>query len=162
MTFFQRYKHMHTDPGELAVHIFEHLPSKPVGGVREGDVFVGDDVFGIGSSREQAVNALLAVRVGAILPPAFGQIFYRNCWNLGLLALRLNTHGLDEGDSIDVDLRAGTLRRNRDGRPRFSYLAFTPCAVWQALSRATVGKITLSMVATLLRRAIPLWVNMGS
>lgn len=46
--------------------------------------------FGCGSSREHAVWALQDFGIRAILAPEFGAIFERNCFNNGLLPLRLD------------------------------------------------------------------------
>ncbi|MGY6558994.1 MAG: 3-isopropylmalate dehydratase small subunit [Nitritalea sp.] len=45
--------------------------------------------FGTGSSREHAVWALVDYGIRVIIAPSFGDIFYSNCLNNGLLALRL-------------------------------------------------------------------------
>jgi 3-isopropylmalate/(R)-2-methylmalate dehydratase small subunit len=58
-------------------------------------------LFGIGSSREQAVSALKAAGVKAILAPAFGRIFFRNAWNLALPALERPDPG---GEQWELDL----------------------------------------------------------
>ena len=43
------YKHMHTDPAQLAPHLFEaYLPGFATG-LSPGDALVGDAVFGIGA-----------------------------------------------------------------------------------------------------------------
>jgi 3-isopropylmalate/(R)-2-methylmalate dehydratase small subunit len=102
-----RYKHSSVDPADFAPHVFENVQPGFAATIRPGDALVGDDTFGIGSSREQAVSALLAAGVGAVLAPAFGRIFFRNAWNLGLLALELDTTDLVEGSELRVDLEAG-------------------------------------------------------
>jgi 3-isopropylmalate/(R)-2-methylmalate dehydratase small subunit len=111
-----RYKHMYTNPDQMAQHVFEHFAGKPLLGIAGGDALVGDDVFGVGSSREQAVSALVAAGVKVVLAPSFGEIFYRNCWNLALPALALDTEGINEGDTLNIDLQAGTVVGNQNGR----------------------------------------------
>jgi 3-isopropylmalate/(R)-2-methylmalate dehydratase small subunit len=102
-----RYKHSSVDPADFAPHVFENVRPGFAATIRPGDALVGDDTFGIGSSREQAVSALLAAGVGAVLAPAFGRIFFRNAWNLGLLALELEARDLAEGAEIRIDLEGG-------------------------------------------------------
>lgn len=46
--------------------------------------------FGTGSSREHAVWALADFGIRVIIAPSFGDIFYSNCLNNGILALRLS------------------------------------------------------------------------
>lgn len=46
--------------------------------------------FGCGSSREPAVNALMAMGLRCIIAESFGDIFYANCFQNGLLPVRLD------------------------------------------------------------------------
>ena len=45
--------------------------------------------FGCGSSREHAVWGLLQMGIRAVIASGFGEIFYSNCFNNGLLACRV-------------------------------------------------------------------------
>lgn len=45
--------------------------------------------FGCGSSREHAVWGLMQYGIRAIIAPGFGEIFYSNCFNNGLLAAKV-------------------------------------------------------------------------
>ncbi|MHC5705915.1 LeuD/DmdB family oxidoreductase small subunit [Streptomyces tirandamycinicus] len=105
-----RYKHMHTDPQLLAPHLFEAYLPGFVDTLEPGDAIVGDCVFGIGSSREQAVSTLLANGIGLVIAPRFGRILFRNCWNLALPAIETDTDRLAEGMSISLDLGRGEIR----------------------------------------------------
>ena len=105
-----RYKHMSSDPAFLAGHVFEHRLPADQRDFRRGDCLVGDSLFGIGSSREQAVTAMMAAGIGAIVAPAFGRIFFRNAWNLALPAIELDLAEADEGAAIEIDLGRGTVR----------------------------------------------------
>jgi 3-isopropylmalate/(R)-2-methylmalate dehydratase small subunit len=104
-----RYKHRSVDPAEFAPHVFENVRPGFAATLRPGDAIVGDDTFGIGSSREQAVSALLAGGVEAVLAPCFGRIFFRNAWNLGLLAIEVDTAELVERAELELDLEIGRL-----------------------------------------------------
>lgn len=104
-----RYKHMYTEPAQLAPHLFENrFP-----GFREtlsiNDVLVCDQIFGIGSSREQAVTTLLACGVKYVFSPSFGRIFFRNSWNLGLHAIEVDTSELADLSEIKIDLTGGVI-----------------------------------------------------
>ena len=46
--------------------------------------------FGCGSSREHAVWGLMQYGIRVIIAPGFGEIFYSNCFNNGLLAAKVN------------------------------------------------------------------------
>lgn len=104
-----RYKHASTDPETLAQHVFEYRLGAGHPRFAADDCIVADDVFGIGSSREQAVSALVAAGVRAVIAPAFGRIFYRNCWNLALPAIEADLAGCAENDPIELRLREGRI-----------------------------------------------------
>jgi 3-isopropylmalate/(R)-2-methylmalate dehydratase small subunit len=104
------HKHRSADPAELARHVFEHAVPGLADRIGPGDALVGGDIFGIGSSREQAVDAMLAAGVGVVLAPAFGRIFFRNAWNLGLVALQVPDPPWRDGDNLEVDLERGVVR----------------------------------------------------
>jgi len=111
-----RYKHATTDPEELAEHIFEYSAPGLASRFRTSGkhaIVVGSNTFGIGSSREQAVSALKAAGVVAVLSPAFGRIFFRNSWNLGIPAIELDTDSVEDGDRIVIDLERGLCRSEK-------------------------------------------------
>lgn len=105
-----RYKHMFTDPQQYVEHIFESYYPGFSDTLRNDDILISDDIFGIGSSREQAVTALLAAGVRVVVAPAFGRIFYRNSWNNGLFALQLNVDEFVEHEIVTLNIAAGTLQ----------------------------------------------------
>lgn len=76
--------------------------------VHKGDFVVGGSNFGIGSSREQAAQALCHLGVAGVIAPSFGGIFYRNALNFGLLALVCAEAGsITQNDRISVDPEKG-------------------------------------------------------
>lgn len=109
-----RYKHMHTDPSKLAPHVLENRFPGFAATFAEGDALVCNGLFGIGSSREQAVSALSAAGIRAVLAPDFGRIFFRNAWNLGLAAIETDTGGFTEGAMFRLDLEASMLQTSAD------------------------------------------------
>ena len=72
---------------EIAKHCLEGLVPAFARDVRAGDVVVAGANFGIGSSREQAVAALVHLGVAAVIAPSYGGLYFRNAFNLGLLLL---------------------------------------------------------------------------
>ncbi|MCG8447336.1 MAG: 3-isopropylmalate dehydratase small subunit [Hyphomicrobiales bacterium] len=54
---------------------------------RTASILVAGPNFGCGSSREQAVWALVDQGFRAVIAPGFGDIFYNNCFKNGLLAV---------------------------------------------------------------------------
>lgn len=87
---------------ELAKHCLEAVDPLFAQQVRPGDVVVGGESFGIGSSREQAVQALAQLGVGAVVAKSFARIFYRNALNLGVPAVACPDLVAERGDEIEV------------------------------------------------------------
>ena len=95
---------------ELAAHCLEALRPEFAGAVRPGDLVVAGIGFGIGSSREQAAQALRQLGVGAVIAGGAARIFYRNAINLGLPVLICTDTGrLIDGAAARLDLDGGTV-----------------------------------------------------
>jgi len=103
------YKHASSDPKVLASHLFEYKYPGFAKSIEPGDIIVTNQLFGTGSSREQAVSALSASGISAVIAPCFGRIFYRNAWNLGLIALEIKADQLLEHMVIRLSLEEATL-----------------------------------------------------
>jgi len=56
---------------------------------RGAQILVCGEFFGTGSSREVAVWALASLGIRCVIAPSFGQIFFNNCFQNGLLAIVL-------------------------------------------------------------------------
>ena len=101
---------------EMAAHCLEAVDPLFAKDVRPGDIVVAGRNFGMGSSREQAAQALLALGVTAILAKSFGGIFYRNALNHGLLALTCaGTDRIEAGDRLAIDGIKGEVVVERTG-----------------------------------------------
>jgi 3-isopropylmalate/(R)-2-methylmalate dehydratase small subunit len=101
---------------EMAEHCLEAVDPRFAREVRPGDVVVAGRNFGMGSSREQAAQALLALGVSAILAKSFGGIFYRNALNYGLLALTCaEADRIAAGDRLAIDGVKGEIVVERTG-----------------------------------------------
>ena len=72
---------------ELAKHCLSAVDPSFVRDVRTGDIVVGGENFGMGSSREQAVMALRHHGVSVVVAKSFAGLFFRNAVNLGLAPL---------------------------------------------------------------------------
>lgn len=100
----------------IARHCLETVRPEFAANVRPGDVVVAGSNFGIGSSREQAAQALKHLGVTAVVAPSFAGLFFRNAFNLGLLLLTCRDAALiEDGDAVTLDARAGKLTL-ADGR----------------------------------------------
>ncbi len=97
-------------PEEMARHCFEAIAPDFATKVEVGDIVVGGRNFGMGSSREQAPQALKILGVGAVVAVSFARIFYRNALNLGLPVLFLpQAEEIAAGDHLSVDPVAGAV-----------------------------------------------------
>lgn len=76
----------------------------------EGDLLVAGFNFGSGSSRETAPLTLKYLGVNVIVAKSFARIFYRNCINLGILAIETpDTDKIDKNDILEVNYQAGEI-----------------------------------------------------
>ena len=80
--------------------------------VRPGDLLVGGENFGCGSSREYAVAALKKLGLGGVVAKSFARIFFRNCVNLGIPVIESADAAalVRDGDDVTLDPEAGVLR----------------------------------------------------
>lgn len=101
---------------ELAKHCLEALDPSFARTVRPGDVVVGGENFGLGSSREQAAQALRHLGVTVILAKSFAGLFFRNCINLGVAPIECAETGrIKPGDLLVVDPIAGRIESRTRG-----------------------------------------------
>jgi 3-isopropylmalate/(R)-2-methylmalate dehydratase small subunit len=101
---------------EIAKHCLESIDPTFASGVRQGDVVVGGRNFGMGSSREQAPQALKALGVSALVAQSFAGLFYRNALNLGLAAVACaDAARIRAGDRVRVDPENGRILNETTG-----------------------------------------------
>ncbi|MGI6376546.1 MAG: 3-isopropylmalate dehydratase small subunit [Anaerolineae bacterium] len=106
-----------SDPDQLAAHCMEDWDASFVSGVRPGDIIVGGSNFGCGSSREHAPVAIKASGISCVIAATFARIFFRNAINIGLPILECPqaAAAIEAGETVEVDLAAGTIRRVATG-----------------------------------------------
>ena len=93
------------DLEEMKTHTFEVANSDFAQKVQPGDVIIAGKNFGCGSSRQQAVDVLKALEVGAVLAESFARIFYRNAINLGLPLIEIqNPFQFDKTKNISIEI----------------------------------------------------------
>ena len=105
-----RYFHLRTNLPELAKHVLEDANPDFASQMAPGDFVVGGRNFGLGSSREHAPRIIKLAGVNAVLAQSFARIFFRNSINVGLPVLEIDTSGIEQGDELEIDLGAGTVR----------------------------------------------------
>jgi len=104
-----RYAYLRGDLSALAKHTLEDVRPEFAAQVQPGDLLIAGRNFGLGSSREHAVLVLKQLGVSAVIAASIARIFFRNCINLGLPAIEVETAGIEDGDEIEVDLQACVL-----------------------------------------------------
>ncbi|MDP2989873.1 MAG: 3-isopropylmalate dehydratase small subunit [Kiritimatiellota bacterium] len=110
-----RLAHLRSNLPELAKHVMEDADPTFATRVKPGDFIVGGSNFGLGSSREHAPLVIKMAGVSAILAKSVARIFFRNAINLGLPVLICDTDKINDGDILEVDLTAGTVRDVTNG-----------------------------------------------
>ncbi len=110
-----RFAHIRSNLPELAKHVLEDADPTFVSRVKPGDFIVAGSNFGLGSSREHAPLVIKMAGVSAILAKSVARIFFRNAINLGLPMLICDTDKISDGDELEVDLTAATVRDLTNG-----------------------------------------------
>jgi len=110
-----RLAHLRSNLPELAKHVMEDADPTFASRVKAGDFIVAGNNFGLGSSREHAPLVIKMAGVRAILAKSVARIFFRNAINLGLPVLICDTALIDDGDKLEVDLTAGTVKDTTNG-----------------------------------------------
>jgi 3-isopropylmalate/(R)-2-methylmalate dehydratase small subunit len=79
-------------------------------GVKPGDIVVAGANFGSGSSRETSPLTLRHLGIRAVVAKSFARIFYRNCINLGILAIECPACGdIKDADIIKIEVEKGII-----------------------------------------------------
>ena len=103
-------------PQEQAKWIFRALRPGWVDHVKPGDIIVAGRNFGTGSSRP-AARSFKILGIHAIFAESINGLFYRNSINYGLPVFNwpdILQH-FKEGERVEVDIRAGTIRHLDSG-----------------------------------------------
>ena len=106
------------DAKELASHCMEDIDKSFVTKVKQGDIMVGGENFGCGSSREHAPLAIKSAGIDCVIAKSFARIFYRNSINIGLPILECPaaSEAIREGDVVSVDFDTGLITDETTGQ----------------------------------------------
>ena len=111
-------RHLNTsDHKELASHCMEDIDTEFVKKVKQGDIMVGGENFGCGSSREHAPIAIRASGIDCVIAKTFARIFYRNAINIGLPILECPeaSEKIQDGDEVSIDFDNGVITNETKG-----------------------------------------------
>ena len=123
---------------ELASHCMEDIDKSFVARVKAGDIMVGGENFGCGSSREHAPVAIKASGISCVIAKSFARIFYRNAINIALflvshkkmtalpiLECPAASEAIAEGDTVSIDFDTGVITDETTGQT-FQAAPFPP------------------------------------
>lgn len=105
-------RHLNTQiAAELASHCMEDIDKTFVKRVKVGDIMVGGENFGCGSSREHAPLAIKTSGISCVIAKSFARIFYRNSINIGLPIMECPeaSENIKEGDIVSIDFDSGLI-----------------------------------------------------
>ena len=116
-----------SDPVQLAAHCMEDADPDFVKKMKAGDIILGGENFGCGSSREHAPIAIKGAGCSCVIAASFARIFYRNAINVGLPIFECPeaAASIETGDEVAVDPVAGTIE-NRTKGVTFRVAPFAP------------------------------------
>ena len=107
-----------SDAAQLARHCMEDADPAFITRMTPGDMIVGGENFGCGSSREHAPIAIKAAGISCVVAKSFARIFYRNAFNMGLpiFESRGLFDAVADGDWVSLDSAQGSI--TVEGRDR--------------------------------------------
>ena len=108
------YNVLSSDADAIMPHLFKGFDESFSDNVQEGDILIGGDNFGCGSSREHPAVGLAHAGVKAVIVSSINRIFYRSSINQGLLLIVNHevVENYKSGDSVKVDYSKGEIYLN--------------------------------------------------
>ena len=99
------------DAKALGSNCMDDIDKSFVTKVKQGDIMVGGENFGCGSSREHAPLAIKSAGIDCVIAKSFARIFYRNAINIGLPILECPaaSEAIADGDTVAIDFDTGVI-----------------------------------------------------
>lgn len=115
------------DAAQLGAHCMEDADPAFASKISKGDVIVGGENFGCGSSREHAPLAILGSGISCVVATSFARIFFRNAINVGLPIFECPeaATAIAAGDEVEVNASEGIIVDRTTNRT-FSVVPFSP------------------------------------
>ena len=100
------------------VYLLEDVPGTPINDPKYKDaaVLLTRENFGCGSSREHAVWAIMDRGFKAVIASSFARIFEENCYNNGLVPVKLKEEEIEKlfgSDTCEIDVINGTVKTSK-------------------------------------------------
>jgi 3-isopropylmalate/(R)-2-methylmalate dehydratase small subunit len=110
---------------------------------RDAQILIAGANFGCGSSREGAVWALMQMGLRSVIAPSFGDIFFNNCFQNGMLPVTLDAAAVEQiaadvgqdpaANLLTVDLVRQVVVSRRGAEHRFHVPALRRAAMLEGL-----------------------------
>ena len=118
MIYHSRYEEI-SEKEAIANYTFSNLSGYEdfASKVIAGDIVITGHNFGLGSSRQQAVDCFMALGIQAIIAKSFAVIYERNAINAGLpiiVCSQIDELQLQTGDILEIDLNSGKISNDRN------------------------------------------------
>lgn len=106
------YEVQSSDPEGIIPHLFKGFDMSFSERTGPGQIILGGDNFGCGSSREHPAVGLAHLGVKAVIVKSVNRIFYRSAINQGLplIVLPMAVDAYKPGDQVDIDFASGSVR----------------------------------------------------
>ena len=106
------YEVQSSDPDAIIPHLFKGFDAGFADELEAGDIIMGGDNFGCGSSREHPAVGLAHKGVKAVIVKSVNRIFYRSAVNQGLplIVLPKAVEAYKAGDAVNIDFVKGTVQ----------------------------------------------------
>lgn len=102
--------YLELDMAKAAQYTMATVDAEFASNYKPGDIFVAEHNLGSGSSRETAPLMLKELGVRTVIAMDYARIFYRNCINVGILAIESSeTNKISKNDIISVDYLQGII-----------------------------------------------------
>ena len=110
-----RFAYLRSNLPELAKHVLEDTLPDFNSRAKKGDILVGGNNFGLGSSREHAPVVIKMAGISVILVKSVARIFFRNAINQGMPVLLCDTDIINDGDELEVNLAESKVTDHSSG-----------------------------------------------
>jgi len=106
------YNVLSSDAAAILPHLFKGFDDSFSDRLQAGDILLGGENFGCGSSREHPAVGLAFAGVQALIVKSVNRIFYRSAINQGLFLIvdREMVESYHKGDVISIDFQEGSIQ----------------------------------------------------
>jgi len=140
------YTYRELSPAQMAEVVMANYDPGFAALVRPGDILVGGWNFGTGSSREQAVTALQAAGVRAVIVGSASQTYVRNAYNNGFICITCPELVRRLIARFAAELAAGTVTVVADSPLRIDFTVGTIHFGAETFAFAVLGEVPQALV----------------